>query len=528
MHVLPAEGSRIYILSGYFGTVKYVGPVDGTTGLWLGVEWDDSNRGKHDGIKDGKRYFECRVSNSGSFIRPSSSICCGCSFLQALNNKYVETVHGTASQEKIVLGSSNGAIEVEAVDLDKIRGKFANLERLREVSLDNEMVSTGNDPGEILSTCPNIRGLDLSATLLSSWDVVAMITAELPQLERLALNRNRLRPPPSQLPASACLRLSEIQLNGTWTSWEEFTSIAVFMPQLRIAELGYNGLTFLSHAKISAVLSRIEILNFDSNQLEDWRHISEALTPCTSLQRLILSSNGIEMIPPRSSCPSHLRGLKVLSLSSNKLHNSRDIDQLYEWCPQLETLSLANNPLTEAFSARQQVIAKIPPLRVLDATAISAKERSDSELFYLSFVAKTVPGRDEDKMKEHRQWKTLCMKHGRPAESTANRDGRLSRYLIEVKVHHCSEPPGAHFTQELEGDLITSASLRVLSTMKLGPFRLRVMKALGACKIPRNNIHVWLRMSDDTLALLQNDDQELGWWGIESGSHIVVHMAQQN
>lgn len=513
-------GSRIYLPSGHFGTVKYYGPLDGTTGLWLGVEWDDPTRGKHDGIKDGKRYFDCRVPHSGSFIRPSPSICYGYTFLQALKNKYVEAVHGTASQEKVVLGSSNGAIEVEAVDLDKIRSKFSNLERLREVSLDNEMVSTGNKPGEILSTCPNIRGLDLSATLLSSWDVVAMITTELHQLERLALNRNRLTPPSSHLPASAWLRLSELQLNGTWTSWEEFTSIAILMPQLRIAELGYNGLTSLSHAKIFTVLDRIEILNFDSNKLEDWQHICGALKPCPSLQRLILSSNGIATIPPREYRPSHLQGLKVLSFSSNKLHSSRDIDRLYEWCPHLETLSLAKNPLTEANdSVRQQIIAKIPSLRVLDATAISTKERSDSELFYLSFIAKTVPGDDEDKMKEHPQWKALCMKHGRPVESTADRDGRLSRYLIEVKVHHCSEPPGGLFTP---GSIIASTSLRVLSTMKLGLFKLRVMKALG--RKNRNDIHVWLRMGDDTLALLHNDDQELGWWGIESNSEIVVHL----
>jgi hypothetical protein len=129
-------------------------------------------------------------------------------------------------------------------------------------------------------------------------------------------------------------------------------------------------------------------------------------------------------------------------------------------------------------------------------------------------------------MKEHPQWKTLCMKHGRPAESTADRDGRLSRYLIEVKVHHCSEPPGGLFTPEMEGGLIASTSLRVLSTMKLGLFRLRVMKALGAGKNPRN-LCVWLRMSDDTLVLLLNDDQELGWWGIEKGSHIVVHISRQ-
>jgi len=75
--------------------------------------------------------------------------------LKALNDKYVEAAHGTASQEKIILGSSNGAIEVEAVDLDKIRSKFANLQRLREVSLDNGKVSSGDEPGKILSTCPS-------------------------------------------------------------------------------------------------------------------------------------------------------------------------------------------------------------------------------------------------------------------------------------------------------------------------------------------------------------------------------------
>jgi hypothetical protein len=99
-----------------------------------------------------------------------------------------------------------------------------------------------------------------------------------------------------------------------------------------------------------------------------------------------------------------------------------------------------------------------------------------------------------------------------------------------VKVHRCSEPPGSHFTAELEEGIITSVALRVLSTMKLGLFRLKVIKALGAGKTQRKRdaTYVWLRMGDDTLAPLQNDDQELGWWGIENGSHIVVYIAHQN
>lgn len=45
--------------NGYLGTIKYVGPVDGTKDIWLGIEWDDPQRGKHGGTKDGKVYFTC-------------------------------------------------------------------------------------------------------------------------------------------------------------------------------------------------------------------------------------------------------------------------------------------------------------------------------------------------------------------------------------------------------------------------------------------------------------------------------------
>ena len=37
--------------------VRYVGEVDGQRGQWVGVEWDDSTRGAHDGAVGGRRYF---------------------------------------------------------------------------------------------------------------------------------------------------------------------------------------------------------------------------------------------------------------------------------------------------------------------------------------------------------------------------------------------------------------------------------------------------------------------------------------
>ncbi len=56
---LPPIGARIS-LSGHIGSIRFVGPIRGTTGTWLGVEWDNPERGKHDGVKDGTRYFSCR------------------------------------------------------------------------------------------------------------------------------------------------------------------------------------------------------------------------------------------------------------------------------------------------------------------------------------------------------------------------------------------------------------------------------------------------------------------------------------
>lgn len=62
-------GSRVH-LQNERATVRYVGPVSGQEGSWVGVEWDDPCRGKHDGSTGGIKYFEtCSGPTAGSFIR---------------------------------------------------------------------------------------------------------------------------------------------------------------------------------------------------------------------------------------------------------------------------------------------------------------------------------------------------------------------------------------------------------------------------------------------------------------------------
>lgn len=52
-------GKRIEC-GGSYGTVKYIGPVLGYEGIWLGIDWDDPERGKHDGSVNHSFYFKAR------------------------------------------------------------------------------------------------------------------------------------------------------------------------------------------------------------------------------------------------------------------------------------------------------------------------------------------------------------------------------------------------------------------------------------------------------------------------------------
>lgn len=54
-----ALGQRVEY-QGFHGTVHFVGELTGQNGIWLGIEWDDPNRGKHDGSYNGVSYFQTR------------------------------------------------------------------------------------------------------------------------------------------------------------------------------------------------------------------------------------------------------------------------------------------------------------------------------------------------------------------------------------------------------------------------------------------------------------------------------------
>lgn len=445
MHLLV--GKRISI-GQQKGTIRYRGPVPPASGEWLGIEWDDPARGKHDGTSaDGTRYFNVRVPGSGSFIRPTASkLSSGCCFLSALRNKYSAPTDRSALTVQSVTphqySRKNIAdIEIETPNLDRIALKTARLDRLREVGLSGWQHSSlpdmdaetsqdeqynvatafdeaqGSGPGSIRATCPNIRWLDLSRSLLPDWEEVSLIASELAQLKTLLLHFNRLQPPPKQIPTSWSERLGHVQdlrLDGTLIQWSEVLRLAPALRNLRSLHIGSNEITSLSKSSFRTedrvehqsglnVFPCLTSLSLEGNAIESWSDLIYSLSPLASLETLNLDRNRISIIPAASSSMCKLAGLKQLYLRGNKVESWSSLENIAQWLgpgTSLEALHISTVPdddnaqlsntedsqgellsKYEYRDFRAIAIARLPMLRVLDKTEITLKERKDAELF---------------------------------------------------------------------------------------------------------------------------------------------------
>ncbi|KAI8941364.1 hypothetical protein NX059_002588 [Plenodomus lindquistii] len=212
-------------------TVRYYGPLPGTTGLWLGLEWDDPTRGKHSGAHAGVQYFTCLNPSptSATFIRPSRKSDHKRTFVQALKSKYasdpadgdeegfedsdVQVVFNVQRDEDgkpINLSDQTQKLRkekekkreikfsgkvAEEVGFDKIRRQLAQLSELKIVILDGLGMWRPEARGErwmsegvktdVREACGKAVELDLSRNLFEDWREVAAICEQLDNLRSL-------------------------------------------------------------------------------------------------------------------------------------------------------------------------------------------------------------------------------------------------------------------------------------------------------------------------------------------------------
>jgi hypothetical protein len=462
------------------GTVRYVGRLvqnDGaeTEDDWIGIDWDDASRGKHNGTAYGRQYFSASKPTSGSFVRA-----------KAIAPHKPLSVHD-ALLSKYASHMDKAEIAKELVGVEKIEAKLSRIDMHRHVSLSFEDVST---PGaELGSQLKSVVSLDLSYTLFYKWSDVKALVDQLPTLQVLILNGNRFASVSSDELASLQTShpLQTLVLNDTGIDVPEALNLVQTMfPHLRELHLVHNNVSQYDAASIEKFAPKLTLLNLSKNQVSQFRGISQ-------LTSLHLGENQISHLPSEEAqkC-SHLQ---VLYLEKNPVTEMENFDVLAQ-VTSLEELRVDGK--------RGDILVRIPHLKVLNGSTIRPMERFDAEKAYLKLAMQSAmsSGTPLD-LSKWPQFERYAAIHGDPREAgaaAAETDGKTGPQLAKV--------------------LLKSMFSDAAPIEKRLPLSLSVAKLKLLCKtlfkLEPSRMQLALRRdpSDPFPTILEDDREDIGFYGL--------------
>lgn len=401
MHQTHDVGDRIETTDGDRGVVRWVGAVANKDGVWLGVEWDDALRGKHDGAHDGVRYFSCKSPLAGargaSFVRPHK-VRASRSFLEAFWDKYSRAPSHAREEDDMYIHTVRGhrvRVELCETSADTMdcgdEGVKRRLREMKRAYVDDARVATVGPPGEAGECAGGLEVLGLAGSLLTSWSEVLRLAEEFPRLEALDLSGMR----PTQWTVdeadsatrSGFERLKVLVLNDTNITWQEACSLSAYLPELRELYLNSNGIETFHLTSEYSPFPKLHTLSLDGNAVKDWSEVAEVGRALPNLQKLHLCQNQLREIERKNV--SMFPMLKSLLVGDNALSDWRSVDTLDAF-PELVEARLSGNPLAENASARHEIIARVARLTMLNGSMVTAAERKDSEIRYLRRVLQQI------------------------------------------------------------------------------------------------------------------------------------------
>eukprot|EP00474_Spongospora_subterranea_P010581 CRZ11039.1 hypothetical protein [Spongospora subterranea] len=368
-------------------TIRYIGQVEGSKGEWLGVEWDQPSRGRHDGLVRDKRYFSCANSRSGSFVRPDQ-----CSraitLLDAVKAKYADQ---SEAGENFLIGknterSGEFRINVEFVGESRVISKQSQIENLLLMSVHDTNVDSVDE--NFSSICPNATEIDLENTLLTDWNQLLRLPASVSEL-RLGRNLMNLDLPEEfalrlekALPQLRVLMVNDIQ--NIWSHVSYLSSRSCFSRLEQLYLCDNNLRSFPGFSDYS--LSCLKLLDLTGNAIGDWHQLS-AFARLHSLTELVVNNNYLSQVGVITA--EDFKSLVSLSLYGNKFSTIDAFDQLQN-LNSLTTLRVQNNPFEATVGAsrgRRLLIGLLSGLTILNRSQVTRKERKNSELEFINYCS---------------------------------------------------------------------------------------------------------------------------------------------
>jgi tubulin-specific chaperone E len=227
---------------------------------------------------------------------------------------------------------------------------------------------------------------------------------------------------------AAFSQVTELGLEETLLPWDELCRIATNFPALSSLYAGSNQLTMLPSINYLSLATTVTTLDLEYN---DFKAISDlgSLAALTALRSLLLKGNYVKQLAATDAeAPTFPPSLNYLDVSYNAIESWSFVDKLPIHFPGLTNLRISHNPVYETQDpdsktssteeAHMFTIARLAALKTLNFSHVTATDRSNAEMFYLSRIAKqlaTVPETAEDTvLVQHPRYAELCEIYGEP------------------------------------------------------------------------------------------------------------------
>ena len=396
-------------------TIKYVGPLKHKkdakeTEIWLGLEWDDKSRGKHNGTVENYEYFKTlNNEKSGSLIK-MTKVNIGQTFKGALGYKY-------------------NFYEEEGNDLANI------LPKLKELSLTRTLLTKWSDLLSLLLQFKNLNLLNFSENILIFDDlfeeqIQKFISGEYKQhLNTLVLNNCnldvyhlvKLSPLFTQLDY---LYLKDNKINPeTYEKSENkkyiddnISNIEKYTPNLKYLSLEHNKINIFFFGYKIFKSPKLKYINMNQNLISE-----------------LISKNNID--EDKKLLELFKKSMTHISLDYN-MFKKEDYTQIMLDLESMELkdIDILNNGFIDKIGVSKvkiEMIGRNPQLTILNNTTITKIMRRDAEKQYLIELVKeyinSLGNKAFDKFvfekymeKYHRQYFNLKKKFFDPLDDYEN------------------------------------------------------------------------------------------------------------
>jgi len=427
-HLIPGR-TRIRDADGFVATVLYVGPVASakkSEEIYVGVDWDDDTRGKHDGTVICRRtnqivrHFTSKSLCGGSFLRMSKvDLGVGLDLklmkiryvgldaeLVAPNNILPFTARTSSGREKPIefLGELNVRNRQQLEDLEDISLRIMGI---------SHIVSESSE--EMSKMFGHVKELDLAGNLLSDWNTIFNILRIFPLMEVASFSTNRIQDIPinptslesGEFPLIRVLNFNKCSIG----SFQTLLALDRLCPNLEELCVGYGNLSDISEfqpfqrdtdgneedksstsSEPDTRFSKLKLLDCTACNLTSWDDQVIQMSSFPSLENLILNDNPLSHVTlsSPSNAGNDFPNLIQLQIGGTAVESWSGIENV-AFLTTLKSFNFRNTPLTATIGTgetRANVIARLPQIDHLNASMVTVKERIEAERRYVTNVSR--------------------------------------------------------------------------------------------------------------------------------------------